>query len=262
MQIKEFHQDGPIPIPVLDWAEAIAGVRFTNDGKLEVVPAAERDRAFTAAKTLRHHRWSKLITWLGSEGVHTPVHPFSPTTLRQIAERERDFRTQASVESALRTDPALPFARTVWAAKIELALAKYEVEDPYLAARVERLRWYDRKLVGDDAFLQQQLADVLTQLDDERLMSENKIRYHTDLSQHGIFSEIDAALSTLPVKRQLDNCSISVEIFAGTVTLKGTVQETAEAELVERLVRSVTGVQKVDNQLVTSPSTTSGTDKD
>jgi hypothetical protein len=62
-----------------------------------------------------------LAAWLKTRGPQRTISPRSKVTLRQIAERERDFLPSGreSLESALKYDPTVPLARMMLANVLE-----------------------------------------------------------------------------------------------------------------------------------------------
>jgi hypothetical protein len=134
--------DLPAGVPgwVSEWASAVAGWRFDPYGRMQPIPAAERFRSLEAPRA-GNDAWAGLARWVATEPRKRTTHPESPNTNRQIAERERDVGTQASLESALRYDASVPLVR--------LLLAGFEEN----ATRAAFLRDYDLKRLPDDAQL-------------------------------------------------------------------------------------------------------------
>lgn len=149
---------------VLDWAEAIAGLRFGDDGALQVIPDDER-RKVLDAPDLPPGLWADLAAWLKTRGPERTISPRSKVTLRQIAERERDFlpSSRESLESALRYDPTVPLARMMLANVLEKEeLAKEAGQrDAAVLARAAHWRRYDLDRLPDDPQLWSRAAEIL-----------------------------------------------------------------------------------------------------
>ena len=150
------HLPSVTPKWVREWARAAAGWRFDADGVMQPIPAQERIRILYTPHD-GDDPWSRLVRWVTTDPAKRTVDPDSPHTCREIAERERDFGSEESLESALRYDPTVPLAR--------LMLAKFE-ENPQRAAF---LRDYDLKRLPDDPALCDRAVRALhDQKDDER----------------------------------------------------------------------------------------------
>ena len=95
---------------ILTWAGHVAGLRFGEDGELYQIPDAERQAALTTTR-LPSGPWAELARWLTAPLPHRALDLNSAFTPRRIAERERDFEGEGTVESlpsALRYDPSVP----------------------------------------------------------------------------------------------------------------------------------------------------------
>lgn len=157
----------PISPLVLDWARAIAGLRFGKDGELQIIPLMERQPTVTSAG-LPTGPWAELAQWLNTRGPNRKLSPDSPHTLRQIAERERDFGWRKSLESALSYDPTTPLARLVLAGVLEednppQEEADHDASVPTCAAI---LRSIELTCLRDDAKLWARAAEILLQSPD------------------------------------------------------------------------------------------------
>ena len=159
---------------VLNWARAVAGLRFRNDGELEVIPDDERRKGLAETK-LPPGPWAELATWSRTTGPDRKLSPQSKVTLRQIAERERDFGSRASLESALKYDSTVPLARLMLANVLEKGeLAKKDGNshmepnerkpDSTVPARAAFLRRYDLDRLPNDAKLWLRAAEILREL--------------------------------------------------------------------------------------------------
>ena len=132
---------------ILAWARNFAGLRFSEDGEFHLIPDEERIAAITNP-VLPAGPWADLAKWINSPMPYRTIDPKSKFTFRQIAERERDFDgngTVESLESALRYDPTVPLARLFLAAAFEKADAAKEAKDrqPSIPQRCAFLRRYD-----------------------------------------------------------------------------------------------------------------------
>jgi hypothetical protein len=101
------------------------------------------------------------------------ISPRSQVTLRQIAERERDFlpSSREGLESALRYDPTVPLARMMLASVLEKEeVAKEERQrDAAIHARAAHRRRYDFDRLPDDPQLWTRAAKTLRQLPEARV---------------------------------------------------------------------------------------------
>ncbi|MDR3403246.1 MAG: protein kinase [Chthoniobacter sp.] len=150
------HLESETPEWVSKWAQAVSGFRFDADGAIEPMPAQERIKLLYASHP-GDDPWSRLARWVAIDPTKRTIDPDSPHTCREIAERERDFGSKESLESALRYDPTVPLAR--------LMLANFE-ENPQRAAF---LRNYDLKRLPDDpALWERAVRSLHDQKDDER----------------------------------------------------------------------------------------------
>ncbi|MCY2991069.1 MAG: WD40 repeat domain-containing protein [Planctomycetota bacterium] len=156
---------------VIAWARAVAGLRFKENGELEIIPDHER-RKVLEQSNLPPGPWAKLAAWLQTTGPERKLSPKSKVTLRQVAERERDFlpSSRASLGSALKYDPSVPLARMMLANVLEKEeLAKEEDQRDAavfarMLARAAHWRRYDLDRLPDDAKLWARAAEILRQL--------------------------------------------------------------------------------------------------
>ena len=163
---QELGEIARITPAVIVWARAVAGLRFKEQGELEVIPRDERQKTLDEPR-LPAGPWAELAKWLNTTGPHRLVRPKSKVTVRQVAERERDFGSRASLESALRYDPTVPLARMMLANVLEKEeLAKEEGQrDAAVLARAAHWRRYDLdRLPKDDPKLWARAAEILRQL--------------------------------------------------------------------------------------------------
>jgi WD40 repeat protein len=154
---------------ILDWAQAISGLRFTEDGELRTIPWDETsvDRKVAA---LPPGPWADLAAWLRTSGPQQTLSPKSKRTLREVAERERDFGSRESLQSALQYDPTVPLARMMLAnvlEKEELAQEdseEKETPDAAVLARAAHWRRYDLDRLPNDPTLRKRAAEILLEL--------------------------------------------------------------------------------------------------
>ena len=123
------------------------GLRFNSDGELETVPYGDR-WAEISTPNLPSGPWSELAHWINSPAPGRTLSPTSTHTLREIAERERDFNgngTIDSLQSALEYDPTLPLARLLFAEAKEMGNynASGEMRDASVPQQAAFLRRYD-----------------------------------------------------------------------------------------------------------------------
>jgi WD40 repeat protein len=150
-----FHLPSVTPEWVREWARVLAGWKFDSDGMIQVVAGTERTRILSTPHE-GDDPWSRLAKWLTTDSRKRTTHPDSTHTCREIAERERDFGSKESLESALRYDPTVPLAR--------LMLAMFE--NPQ---RAGFLRDYDLNHLPDDPSLWLRATQSLhEQKDDSR----------------------------------------------------------------------------------------------
>jgi WD40 repeat protein len=98
---------------ILAWAQSFSGFRFTEEEELEVIPEGERLAGITT-HGLPPGPWADLATWINTPAPLRTIDPKSSVTLRQIAERKRDFDGEGTVksfEAALFYDTTVPLAR-------------------------------------------------------------------------------------------------------------------------------------------------------
>jgi tetratricopeptide (TPR) repeat protein len=166
----EHSQDAQVTPAVLDWARKVAGLRFSEDGDLQVIPLADR-QATRAAPKLSAGRWADLATWLTTRGPNRKLSPKSPHTLREIAERERDFGSRESLEPALQYDSTVPLARLMLAGVLEKENAEKKEADreASVPVRVAFLRRYDLDHLSADAALWARAAEILRQTPDAKV---------------------------------------------------------------------------------------------
>jgi hypothetical protein len=158
-----------VPDWVLDYAQAVAGFGFDAQGRLQRISGGQR------FETLRQARpgddvWSNLARWAAVPVPERTITPGSRFTLRQIAERERDFEppSRASLESALRYDPSLPLAHVLLAEAIGNENAASPTEGAEVSdKRAEFLRTYGLKRIPEnDAVLWCRAAESLLRQND------------------------------------------------------------------------------------------------
>jgi len=149
---------------VNDWASAVAGFKFDANDVVQPIPEEDRLKILSMPHD-GDDPWSKIARWLATPPAQRTIHPDSPHTYREIAERERDFGSHESPESALHWDalglsskPPLPYSNESLESAlrwdptvplVRLLLARYE-ENPQRAAF---LRDYDLKRLPDDPTL-------------------------------------------------------------------------------------------------------------
>ena len=150
---------------VIAWTQAVAGLRFDDNGELETIPNDMR-RAVLQSPNLQAKSWADMAAWLGARGSHRTISPRSKVTLREIANRERDFGSLDSLESSLKNDPTVPLARMLLANLIEkdAVLNGGGTLDAAVLARAAHWRKYDLDRLPDDAKLWARAADILRQL--------------------------------------------------------------------------------------------------
>jgi hypothetical protein len=110
--------------------------------------------------------WADLAAWLQTRGPERTISPRSKVTLRQIAERERDFLPSGreSLESALRYDPTVSLARMMLANVLEKEELAKEAGQRDAAVHVRAAHWrrYDLdRLPQDDPQLWARAAEIL-----------------------------------------------------------------------------------------------------
>ena len=141
----ELDAQGVITSEILAWARNLSGLRFSENGELHLIPDHERIAAITST-ALPVGPWTDLARWINTPAPQRTIDPKSKITLRQIAERERDFEgdgTVDSLESALRYDPTVPLARIFLAAVLEKTDALKESRNPAVSLRAAYLLRYD-----------------------------------------------------------------------------------------------------------------------
>ena len=151
---------------VLNWAQAIAGLRYASDGELEEIPHDERMSLLLRAKDTPPPEWKNVADWVLDTPMEQPFHVKSRHTLRQLAERERDFNGVGTVESltsALEYDYSLPLTRLLLANPLENgnAAKKAAEQDATIPARAAHLRRYDLDRLPDDPVLWTRAAKAL-----------------------------------------------------------------------------------------------------
>jgi hypothetical protein len=98
---------------VLKWSQHISGLRYSENGELEVVPNAERRTAILTPR-LPAGDWQRLAEWIATPAPKRSIHPLTALTRRQVAESERDFAQDgvpSSLTSAINYDTTIPLAR-------------------------------------------------------------------------------------------------------------------------------------------------------
>jgi hypothetical protein len=155
---------------VLVWARAIAGLRFNDDGELEVIPDDDR-RKILHVTQLPPGPWADLAAWQQTSGPEATLSPNSKVTFRQVAENERDFNSIESLKSALDYDPTVPLARMMLANLLEKKEpAKAEGErDAAVLARAAHWRRYDLDRLPNDPKLRARAAEILMELPDAKV---------------------------------------------------------------------------------------------
>ncbi len=161
-----------VPPAVLAWARGIAGVRH-REGKLEAM--LNNDRQVLLSTALPSGPWAELKVWLESNGPQRKLTPRSKVTVREIAERERDFNSRESLESALQYDLTVPLARMM----LGIRYFQDEVEratkpnappvDPAILARAAHWRRYDLDRLPPDPNLWDRAAKILRELPDSKV---------------------------------------------------------------------------------------------
>ena len=186
---QEQDQVSHISPAVLQWARAVAGLTFDDDGEYNAIPdRLRRDTIMRAS--LAPGPWATLARWVKAEDLDTAdgskepgemaqkqkappagrnISPASKRTRRQIAEQERDFGGTGSLESlqsALRYDATVPLARFLLVAELEKADAakKSASRDPCLPQCAASLRRYDLDRLPNDAALRARAAQLLRDL--------------------------------------------------------------------------------------------------
>jgi WD40 repeat protein len=137
---------------ILGWARSFSGIRFSEDGELHLIRDEERLATMTAV-ALPDGPWADLAKWINTPSPQRSIDPKLNITLRQIAERERDYTwpkgvgegTLESLDSALRNDPTVPLARLILAGVLENEDAATEAKDrdSNIPQRAAFLRRYD-----------------------------------------------------------------------------------------------------------------------
>ncbi len=155
---------------ILEWATCVAGMRFNNQGELTVIPDQERMSGI-AQTHLPSGCWADLASWLNASGPNKTNFPNSKTTVRQIAERERDYGSIASLESAIGLDPALPLTRLMLANLSDRQeLKKVEdARDNPIFARDAHLRRYELDRLPNDPNIMRRAAKILLDLPDAKV---------------------------------------------------------------------------------------------
>ena len=137
---------------LVPWLEAYCGIRFGDDGEMQVIPLDERLAGVRLTSRLPGI-WRSLAIWLMDPSPDRPLSIYGGCTIRQTAERERDYQeegTVASLTSALEYDNTLPLARMLLARALERddAAKKAQDQDPSVRARVAFLRRHDLNLLA------------------------------------------------------------------------------------------------------------------
>ena len=97
------------------FCEALSGLRFSDVGELNPIPADERRQLLDQLREQRPTGdwWDTLRQWYFSP--NRTVSPHSSQTMRVIAERERDHGTRESLRNALNADFTVPLANLLLA---------------------------------------------------------------------------------------------------------------------------------------------------
>ncbi len=146
----------PLPVPpwFLERARAIAGLKFKNDGEMEPISLAQR-LAVIHAPVEGDDAWARLARWMVQPARERKSTPDSQFTCRELAERERDFGSPTSLESALRFDPSVPLAHLLLAGAYmgENISRRTTLRGSFSPQRIAFLREFDLQHLPDDAAL-------------------------------------------------------------------------------------------------------------
>ncbi len=144
----------PVASEVVTFAFAVAGLRFTVEGELELLGESER-LATLRDIDLPRGPWADLAGWIRMPASKRTAHPLSSFSNREIAERERDFdgagRRLDSLKSALAHDLTVPLARLLLAGALESEAVENEVGAEEIAAVAHQaavLRRFDLKALA------------------------------------------------------------------------------------------------------------------
>lgn len=161
---------------VLSWASAWGGMRLRENGDMEPIPQHERNKL--AASKLPKGPWKDLDDWLGTSGPHRQAGLRSTLTVRQIAERERDYESVESLESAIQIDPTVPLARSILAnskekernaSMLRIGSNLRSLPDFAVVSRAALWRRYDLDRLPEDADLWDRAAEILRELPDSQV---------------------------------------------------------------------------------------------
>ena len=162
----------PLILPKADWlmrfCEALSGLRFSEGGDLNPIPADERREALAGLrkKGATGLWWDSLRQWYFDP--QRTVSPEAPQTMREIAERERDRGTRESLRDALNADFTVPLAHLLLARVMlrEEAEAKRHTDaeppDPGVIQQTAFLRRFDLdRLAAQEAEMPKDKAAAL-----------------------------------------------------------------------------------------------------
>ncbi|MDQ0290552.1 nSTAND1 domain-containing NTPase [Oligosphaera ethanolica] len=155
------------------WASGVAGLRYDPDGKIQEIPHGERLHLLLHTRETLPKEWRTLADWLLDSRPSRLLSPGSHVTVRQIAERERDTLLRPGIESALRYDPTIPFARTLLAGSWvrENRANPASERDPGLPLRAVFMRNYDIRLLGGEQSFSAALSLLHAELQDAVLVA-------------------------------------------------------------------------------------------
>jgi WD40 repeat protein len=205
LQIRTVCQDGtihiwdaPPPSPgavqplgdrsIADWLAATSSVEVLDSGACRVV-STSLDSVKARVGQLPGEDWRRMASWLTETGSDRLVSWRSRWTVRQVAERERDYASERShmrdgldrasfdetrrkaLESALQYDPTVPLARMLLANVLEqLESAKPDSDrDRGVFLRAAHWRRYDLDRLPNDPALRKRAAAILRELPDAQV---------------------------------------------------------------------------------------------
>ena len=170
------------------WAHQALGLRYRDDGTLELIPGDER-LATLQRLPESNDRWRDLSEWMNADPLTRPIVVGASLSTAQIAIRERDFAlrpfrerkgwshydhdwsSQLALESALQYDTTVPLARLLLANVLErLERAEEEAKrDAGIFLHAAHLREYDLDRLPDDPSLRKRAAAILRELPDSQV---------------------------------------------------------------------------------------------
>lgn len=139
----------PVPEWLSQWAYAVAGLRFNEKGALGRLAPDDRCKLL-AVPHPGDDPWARLARWVATPTEQRTIHPNSTRSRREIAEREREFGSAASLNDALHYDPELPLTR--------LLLAGFES----IPEQATFLRHYELEHLPADCGLWVKASDILS----------------------------------------------------------------------------------------------------